>query len=140
MKVEVRCNLSSLGASASGAIWGQIWLECDGHGFPEKEWHDMPIALTYELLSVARREESGSALQRVRFFDGPFWVDLGFAEDQYMVIAESQREGVELRCCTSREEFAESIRALALDLVDQCRLMGWEDQVDVRRLASLLQR
>jgi hypothetical protein len=73
VEFEFCCNVDSLEAARSGAIWGGILIEIYGEPFPEVDWNDMPVAFLVEFLAAVRSVQDSTGInRRVRFFDGPF--------------------------------------------------------------------
>lgn len=140
MKLELRFDPTSLDMAESGAIWAGIWLECKGTAFPEVGWNDMAVAFACELLDVARHlRVNDPECKRVRFFDGPFWVDLRLAEDGRLAVAAGSRyPDAYWKCITSLGEFVSTLEVASSEIVNSCVERGWTDQDDVRRLAAMV--
>jgi hypothetical protein len=137
MPVALRIDGDSLEVSASEAVWGGVWLEIEGHAFPEPKWNDLVLAFVTELLEglrgAARRQHDK---RRVRFFDGPYWVDL--QRDATGVVTIGTTDGHSASCdSTEMARLVAEVEDTARRLVELCRQRGWSDLHDVRRLQLL---
>jgi hypothetical protein len=135
MGFGLRCEPESLELARSGAIWGNIWVESCGDSFPEARWNDLPVAFLVELIeSIAALGSSIGVRRRVRFFDGPFWIDMEHGEQELISISVN-RGGVAVE--VGIEGLAHSVRGVAREILGVCRKRGWAELDDVRRLESL---
>ncbi|WP_146075692.1 hypothetical protein [Streptomyces sp. Ru62] len=136
MEFELFCDLESLDLARSGSIWGDVWIEISGSPFPEANWNDMPVAFLAELIdALAFARQAAGRSTRVRFFDGPFWIDLvGRGDDSVSVSANSHGAGEE--ATVSAQDMARSLAAVREKLVRACLERGWGEQMDVRRLQN----
>ncbi|GAA2109640.1 hypothetical protein [Streptomyces synnematoformans] len=136
MDFQLFCDLESLDLARSGSIWGNVWIDISGCPFPESNWNDMPVAFLMEFLdSVSFVRQAEGRRRRVRFFDGPFWVDLVGQGDGVVKIS-ANAHGAERRTTVSAHEIAEALEAVRIDLVRVCLERGWGEQMDVRRLQA----
>jgi hypothetical protein len=128
----------SLESAASGAIWGAVWWDIAGPGFPEAEWNDLAVAFAVENLAAVREVATGARSRRVRFFDGPFWVE--FSRDQQgMRFSITTSDGHRVEC--DKPEFASivsQVETASQKLVAECAERGWGEQADVQHLRALL--
>ncbi|MFD7787116.1 hypothetical protein ACFV4Q_29090 [Streptomyces nojiriensis] len=134
MEFEVHCSTESLDVAKSGAIWGNIWLTISGVPFPEENWNDMPAAFLVELFdafSYARQAEGRR--RRVRFFDGPFWIDLIGRSDGTVSVSANAHDTPK-EATVSAHEMAQLLTRVRAELLRACIERGWKDQMDVRRL------
>ncbi|MGO4461971.1 hypothetical protein AB4039_32460 [Streptomyces sp. M-16] len=136
MEFEVLCDVESLNLARSGSIWGNVWVDISGFSFPEPNWNDMPVAFIMELLDAVdfvRRAEGRR--RRVRFFDGPFWIDLAGRGDGAVSVS-ANAHGACKEATVSARDMARSLAAVRIALVRACLARGWGEQMDVRRLQA----
>ncbi|MCP9206559.1 hypothetical protein [Streptomyces cucumeris] len=136
MDFELFCDVESLDLARSGSIWGNVWIDVAGCPFPESNWNDMPVAFLAELLDAfafVRHAEGGR--RRVRFFDGPFWIDL-VGQGGGAVSVSLNAHGAGKQATVSARDMARSLGAVRMDLVRVCLEHGWGEQMDVRRLQA----
>lgn len=134
MEFELHCDVSSLDLARSGAIWGNIWVDFAGYSFPEEGWNDMPVAFLVELFDAVSSAGRGKGVrQRVRFFDGPFWLDLTGQDGELITIA-ANAHGSDHASTVSVSDVSRSLAAVCGELVRVCLERGWGEQMDVRRL------
>ncbi|WP_143041451.1 hypothetical protein [Streptomyces indicus] len=134
MEFELRCDVSSLDLAKSGAIWGNVWVDFSGYPFPEEGWNDMPAAFLVELFdAVSSAGRSKDLRRRVRFFDGPFWIDLTSRNGGLITIA-ANAHGSNHEVTVSGSDVLRSVTAVCRELVRGCQERGWGEQMDVRRL------
>ncbi|KUN98912.1 hypothetical protein [Streptomyces caeruleatus] len=137
MSFEVRFDAGSLEQARSGAIWGGVWVELSGVAFPESGWNDMPVAFVVEFLDAVQDVRAASGRRRtVRFFDGPYWVDLTNRDGESIELSVNAAVpgGTAV---ASAEELLRSLNAVGDALLEACRAHGWGDQPDFRRLQAL---
>lgn len=138
MSPEFRVDTTSLESARSGVIWGAVWWELGDQRFPEFKWNDLAVAVAVETLVAIRDVFDGANLRRrVRFFDGPFWVDFTRDRTDEFSIA----FGEKLTVGSDGFEFGKTtrqIQAVCHNLLTECKARGWGEQDDVRRLASVL--
>ncbi|MFK4148206.1 hypothetical protein [Streptomyces sp. NPDC004065] len=136
MEFELFCDVESLDLARSGSIWGDVWIEISGYPFPEANWNDMPVAFLLELLDAVSFVRHAKGRRRtVRFFDGPFWIDLvGRGDDAVSVSANAHGTGV--GATISAQDMTRSLRAVRTRLIRACLARGWGEQMDVRRLRT----
>lgn len=136
--LRLRFDPASLSLSDSGAIWGGIWLECDDKRFPEYLWNDLVVAFACDLFDNLRclgRDRPGPL--RVRFFDGPFWVDLALdLRGPLRITAGSQRPALAWGCVSDAKQAIDGVAETCSDILSSCISSGWEANDDVRRLAE----
>ncbi|MDX2290901.1 MULTISPECIES: hypothetical protein [Streptomyces] len=139
MEFKLVCDTESLDLARSGSVWGNIWVEISGLAFPEPHWNDMPVAFLAELLDAVAHVRSGDGdRRRVRFFDGPFWLDLVGRENGgtlEVTVNASGTSGARV-VAVDAQEAARSLAAVRDELVRACLQRGWGDQMDVRRLQA----
>ena len=136
MEFELFCDVESLDLARSGSIWGGVWIGISGCHFPESNWNDMPVAFLVELIDAVDfvRQAEGRC-RRVRFFDGPFWIDLvGLGDGAVNVSANGHCAGK--KATVSAHDMARSLAEVRIELVRACLERGWGDQMDVRRLRA----
>ena len=134
MKFDLHYDASSLEKARSGAIWGSIWVDMHGRPFPEAHWNDLPVAFLAELSSaVAQAGNSDGHARRVRFFDGPFWIDLtGQKGDEIKLSVNSGRDIPDV--VISAAELTRILTRVGRALSEACQARGWGDHADVQRL------
>src|SRR5262245_42851085 len=135
MPMTLRIDGDSLDISASEAVWGGVWLEIDGHPFPETKWNDLVLALVTELLEALRDAGRGGG-RRVRFFDGPHWIDLRGDDDGSVRLSTSDQHATTI-AATDLPGVIGQVQDTARELVALCERRGWSDLHDVRRLRLL---
>lgn len=87
----------------------------------------------------AIRDVAKGGMRRVRFFDGPFWIDVGaLGSGRMELIARSRVESSAWSAVAEIEEFNRHLVLLAHEVLQECRSNGWAQQEDVARLASLV--
>ncbi|MEU8682148.1 hypothetical protein [Streptomyces sp. NPDC048611] len=129
--------MNSLEMAKSGAVWGDVWVDIDFAPFPEEGWNDMAIAFMAELLEVACSfQQSSDTQRRVRFFDGPFWLELSLDCAGNVGITAGGRSEY-LSSSIELDRMVLDLKSSAKELVEACNQRGWADQGDVRRLAFL---
>jgi len=135
----VHCDVSSLEQSQSGAVWGGVWISAGQQHFPEPGWNDMVVALLVELHRAINQIRRANGSARVRFFDGPFWMDLKLEQgDKLSISASGQRAGIGLTDTVDLAPFERSLMDESALVLRECELRGWGDQTDVRILANLV--
>ncbi|WP_162929152.1 hypothetical protein [Streptomyces sp. YIM 130001] len=128
--------MHSLDRARSGAIWGDIWVDMSGYAYPESHWNDMAVALLVELLDAVESLDGASDKQaRVRFFDGPFWIDLAGRGDGALHLS-VRIDGVERQEAVDLGELRESLKRVGGELATACVGRGWGDEQEVRRLQA----
>ncbi|WP_433510208.1 hypothetical protein ACQP2T_40905 [Nonomuraea sp. CA-143628] len=136
MEFELFCDVESLDLARSGAIWGNVWIDISGCSFPESNWNDMPVAFLVELLdAVAYVSAAEGRRRRVRFFDGPFWIDL-VGQGVGVISISVNAHGAGRSATASAHGVTQSLSAVRDDLVRVCLERGWGEQADVRRLQA----
>jgi hypothetical protein len=136
MELELFCDVRSLDLARSGSIWGNVWINISGYPFPESNWNDMPVAFLVELLdAVAFVRHAEGRRRRVRFFDGPFWIDLVGRGDGAVSVS-ANAHGADKEATVSAHDMAKSLAAIRIELVRACLERGWGEQMDVRRLQA----
>lgn len=136
MELELFCDVRSLDLARSGSIWGNVWINIAGYPFPESNWNDMPVAFLVELLdAVAFVRHAEGRRRRVRFFDGPFWIDLVGRGDGAVSVS-ANAHGADKEATVSAHDMAQSLAAIRIELVRACLERGWGEQMDVRRLQA----
>lgn len=136
MEFELFCDLESLDLARSGSIWGDVWIGISGFHFPESNWNDMPVAFLVELIgAVSFVHQAEGRRRRVRFFDGPFWIDLAGLGDGAVNVS-ANAHGADKKATVSAHDMARSLTAVRIELVRACLERGWGDQMDVRRLQA----
>ncbi|MCB5170353.1 hypothetical protein LG634_36870 [Streptomyces bambusae] len=131
MGFGVFCEARSLELARSGAIWGDVWVDVGGVAVPEAGWNDMPVVFLAELLdAVAEVSRGEGRRRRVRFFDGPFWIDLTGTGDGRVTVSAHGHVAVTV----DARDLGQSLAAACAELLHACRARGWEDHPDVRRL------
>ncbi|MER7754511.1 hypothetical protein [Kitasatospora sp. NPDC097643] len=129
---DVRWDAESLECAGAGAIWGGVWVETEGEAFPERGWHDLPVAFVAELLDAFAEVGAGPGRRRrVRFFDGPFWVDLAGVDGGGVAVTAGSR---------TAEAAAPALTGAADALLLACQGRGWGEHSDVRRLRAIRSR
>jgi hypothetical protein len=117
---------------------GPVWVECGDVSFPEFRWEDMPLAFLLQFMgSLSLLNSADNRSSRVRFFDGPFWLNLEAAGDG-MIRVSDNRDALNVEFLVEIDEQLTLARVLALELVESCRKRGWSEQMDVRRLADFI--
>ncbi|GGU15712.1 hypothetical protein GCM10010289_41910 [Streptomyces violascens] len=136
VRFEICHTEESMEISAAATVWGGVWVNLDGCGFPEADWNDLPVALACEFLRVSdriRRAEFKS--HRVHFFDGPFWVEferVGEGKVEVSVGGGSPRNVV-----LPSGDVVAAIRSYSAAILTSCLRRGWGDTADVRDLKAL---
>ncbi|MFB8381381.1 hypothetical protein [Streptomyces rubiginosohelvolus] len=136
MEFKLLCDAQSIDLAKSGTIWGNIWVEISGRSFPESNWNDIPVAFLSELLDAVEfvRDTKGKR-RRVRFFDGPYWIDLvGLSDATLSISANGHGAGQEVT--VSVHDVAQSLATVRTELLHACLKRGWGDHMDVRRLQA----
>ncbi|WP_128559257.1 hypothetical protein [Streptomyces triticagri] len=128
--------MDSLDQARSGAIWGDIWVRISGYAFPESHWNDMAVALLVELLdAVDSLAQDAERRIRVRFFDGPFHIDLAGLGGG-VLHASASIDGTERQGTVDLGELRQSLKRLGAELAATCVERGWGEEMDVRRLQA----
>ncbi|MFI8235440.1 hypothetical protein ACIGDI_42330 [Streptomyces sp. NPDC085900] len=136
MEFELFCDVESLDLARSGSIWGNVWIDISGCPFPESNWNDMPVAFIVELIdAVSFVRQAEGRRRRVRFFDGPFWIDLVGRGDGAVNVS-ANAHGADKKVTVSVHDMARSLTAVRTELVRACLERGWGEQMDVRRLQA----
>lgn len=136
MEFELFCDVESLDLAGSGSIWGNVWINISGCSFPERNWNDIPVALLAELLdAVSFVRHAEGRHRRVRFFDGPFWIDLVGRSDGAVTVS-ANAHGADNQATVSGHDMARSLAEVRIDLVHACLERGWGEQMDVQRLRA----
>ncbi len=138
MKFEFCVSTERMEATRSGTIWGDVWVHFDGHAYPEAGWNDLPIVFALELIAAVRQVSNHPGKAKVRFFDGPFWIEFETADDGACSIRSGSGDEVAL----APREFAhvvDHVDSVARSLAHACASKGWGDQTDVRRLTALVE-
>ncbi|MFI6156714.1 hypothetical protein ACIBCA_29000 [Kitasatospora sp. NPDC051170] len=135
MSFEVFCDIETLDLARSGSIWGDVWINIDGFDFPESNWNDMPLAFLVELLDAIADVRRREGDRRVRFFDGPFWVDLSGQGDGTVSIS-TNAPGGDKQVTVSARDISRSLEAIRVNVVRACLGRGWGEHLDVRRLQA----
>ncbi|MFI9380777.1 hypothetical protein [Kutzneria sp. NPDC052558] len=137
--VEIDVDVESLSASRSGAIWGDVWFTMNGDPFPERGWNDLVIALLVEFQAALGVVDGGDSVRRVRFFDGPYWVEFESLGQGGVKI--STNTGLVASCGKVEVEgLVRRLGELGRELVDACAAKGFEGSDDVKRLDRLSAR
>lgn len=130
-------DVMSLDVAESGAIWGGVWWTIGGDDFPEVKWNDLAVAVSTETLVAVRDVNGGADRRRVRFFDGPFWIE--FVRDKGGSFLFATSAGSTVDCDAPMfAELVRQVRGACGELLDECRYRGRTEDHDVRRLAALL--
>jgi len=136
MEFALEYNLRDLERSASGTIWGPVWITLGGEAFPEERWNDMPVALLVELARAASQLKPDSP-QAVRFFDGPLSVT--FTQTAPSVV-EVSLDGSPVRSnvrgTVDRGELLAAVHRAAADIYRACAELGWSADQNVGRLRT----
>jgi hypothetical protein len=130
-------DVMSLEAAGSGAIWGGVWWTVGADEFPELKWNDLAVAVAVAVLAAVRDVNDGADHRRVRFFDGPFWIE--FARDKAGSYSVTTSAGSHFEC--NELDFDGVVRQVADacgELFGECEQRGWIEQEDVRRLGMML--
>jgi hypothetical protein len=134
--VDISIDVDSLSVSNSGAVWGDVWLILNGDPFPEQHWNDLVVALVVEFLTSLSGVEGEAAARRVRFFDGPYWVEFEPLGPGGVTVSTST--GLVATCGKSEvEALVRRLRELGRELVAACAAKGWSNSADVKRLDRL---
>jgi len=134
---RVLVHVDSLEKAASGAIWGNVWLELDGQPFPHWRWNDMVVPYLTALAQGVRDASDGRQVQ-VMFFDGPYWIKIGQKGNDLEL--EPGGGGADAPpCVIDRASVSSAVREAGRLVLAACESKGWADD-DVRRLRLALQR
>lgn len=137
MAFSLRCDAQSLELTRAGTIWGNIWLQSGGESFPETRWNDIAVAFVCEFSSAVMCVSDGQASSaRVRFYDGPYWVELRTDTAGMISLTLGESSTTHATWEESTQEVVMSTLRGAEVLLDACHGRGWADQTDVIRLAS----
>ena len=81
MELAIVIDLKTLEWSTDGSATGIVYWEVDGASFPETGWNDF-IAVLFEwwLDAILRILRSEATTEKLRFFEGPFWIVVEKAE------------------------------------------------------------
>jgi hypothetical protein len=137
--IEIKSDSDSLEVAKSGVIWGGVWFELNGEAFPEAHWNDLAAAVMVEVLNAVRELGSTVGRRRIRFFDGPFWIEFERTNSEEISISTSAN----LSTSGDLDDFSQVVRQVeeaARHLVAACRVMGFSNQDDVRRLEALCEK
>ncbi|MFF2073882.1 hypothetical protein ACFVXG_03905 [Kitasatospora sp. NPDC058162] len=130
--MTVHWDTESLERTGSGPIWGGVWCEIEGEAFPEQGWSDFPVLFAAELLDAfAEVASAPRRRRRVRFYDGPFRVELASGENGAVILTAESR---------SAELPVDSLTSAAAGLVRACTAHGWAEDPEVRRIRAALIR
>lgn len=132
----VRIDTPSLEISASGAIWGGVWVEIDGRPFPETRWNDMSVAFIAAFLDVVR-SLSVAGSREVRFMDGPFGLSVRDEGEGKLSIMATEVGGNGPSTRADKTTLLANLQGVAETLLAACTNRGWSTNPDVRHLASL---
>ena len=125
-----------------GHIDGGIWLDLDGHGFPDPGWLDFPLpVLSWWVDAMVPLLDGASTSAEVRFLDGPHAVEIeALSPDAWRVSAidvRVTRRVVRLSSTVDPRPLLASVIAAADTVLAICRTRGWVDR-DSTRLANSL--
>jgi len=137
MRFALEYDLHNLERSASGTIWGPVWITLGDEAFPEERWNDMPVALLVEFARAASQLKPDSP-EAVRFFDGPLAVT--FTQTAPGVVEVSLdgspvRSNV-VRGTVDRGELLAAVHGAAADIYRACAELGWSADQNVGRLRT----
>lgn len=130
---------SSLERSAYGQVSGRIHARIGESAFPEQHWSDSVVTLlTWWLevvLNLLSREKSSV---RLRFMDGPFWMDvLPRSEALWAVQCRNGTQGrVMHESFVAPEAMARALLNVATTILEECAARGWDSR-EISRLAEL---
>lgn len=136
VRFEICHTEESMEISATGTVWGGVWVNLDGCCFPEGNWNDLPVALACEFLRVGDGiQRAGFKSHRLHFFDGPFWVGFERAGEGKVEVSVGGNDP--RRVVLSSEDLVAAIRASSAAILTACLRRGWGDTADVRDLKAL---
>ena len=137
----MRVEPVAMDRSASGQVFGRIWLSIGGVAFPDGEWSDsVVVVLTWWLEAIEATVADPLAPQRLQFMDGPFYAILS-AEAQGALGVQGYRRSrggdvaVTERAKTSGGELRDDIRRAAVAILRECEARGWSS-ADTQQLAQ----
>ena len=124
----------SLHRSKSGVIYGQVYFQLGTEAFPDPRWSDLAVAFVLAwIAAIVRLCGSRNGAERVRFMDGPYWVDLskstlnGDTVVVQMVVDRLKGPVASHSVTTSLGGlFSESVE-LAQEVLATCRAKGWNN-------------
>lgn len=135
---ELVAPLDSLDASGGRPIWGEIWIKAGEVEFPDAEWSDLIVALSADFLHATIELERGkSKTVFVRFFDGPFEVELTCHAPTVWSLRGSKKGRSIFSFNIDPLKWSESVRSVAERLAGLDSLRSSSDG-DLQRLRMLL--
>lgn len=137
MTGTVCCDVTSFEMSNSGAIWGGVWISGKEQDFPEHGWNDLVVAFLVELHRAVDQIRRAGGHVRVRFFDGPYWLDLKAEQGGLLSIeAAGEKAGVGFNNTLDFRDFEHHLIDETILVLRECKIRGWSEQSDVQLLAS----
>jgi hypothetical protein len=74
--LKLRIPTDALSQSRSGSIFGNVFIQYGSETFPGPRWSDLAVAFaSVWIAALVRLHSSTARSERVRFMDGPYWVD-----------------------------------------------------------------
>jgi hypothetical protein len=96
------------------------------------------MAVAADTLAAVREVERGVARRRVRFFDGPYWIDFVRETGEACSIVTSTGSSV-TGDTTTFARLVRQVESVCRQLLSDCTHAGQDGNDDVRRLTALLE-
>jgi hypothetical protein len=124
----------------SGVVWGRIYFEIDcGQFFPNSEWTDMVVAFELAWLrALLVFAEKRSSSESVRFYDGPFTVNLSANDLGSIELSLIHKEIARTVLKVTIESLLQNAVLVAEQLLSSCSGRDWSN-ADTEALATLLE-
>jgi hypothetical protein len=137
-KISVRCEPESLETAKSGAIWGNVWLDCSATAFPEVGWSDLAVSSLTDLgLAVTSLRLKGGGTE-FRFFDGPFSVNFSVVDDDEILVVLKESERRIGYGQVNRRQFVATLLECGKAVLAECVARNWSDSSEVRELERVM--
>lgn len=137
--LDVEVDTAALSKTAHDHIGGVVYVQIDGRAFPDARWSDSVIVVLSSWLEVLQSLKPGSRqLLTLRFFDGPFRLELRDGGEQVLARAIDSRrsDAVVGDVHVDFLEFQCSVVRAALQILRECSRRCWWSP-DIDRLAGL---
>jgi hypothetical protein len=125
---DVEVDTTSLSKTARDQIAGVVYVQIDGTAFPEARWSDSVIVVLSSWLEVLQSLRPGSRqVLTLRFFDGPFRLEVRDVGEQVLVRAIDSRgsDAVVDEAQVDLVKIRRSVTTAALQVLRECSKRCW---------------